>query len=224
VKVPFVDLKRLHHEIGDELRLAFARVLENSSFILGPEVERFEAEFARYCGAEHCVALNNGTSAIHSVLVSLGIGPGDEVITVPHTFIATAEAISAVGATPVFIDIDPISYCMNPELIEPAITKKTRAIMPVHLYGQMADMGAILEVANAHNMTCGERAHWGLPVASASILAKTWELVERGAPLLRMMRILPNVSGCGATMDPNASMSTCSPATICGWRASREQF
>jgi dTDP-4-amino-4,6-dideoxygalactose transaminase len=158
VKVPFVDLKRLHHEIGDELRLAFARVLENSSFILGPEVERFEAEFARYCGAEHCVALNNGTSAIHSVLVSLGIGPGDEVITVPHTFIATAEAISAVGATPVFIDIDPISYCMNPELIEPAITKKTRAIMPVHLYGQMADMGAILEVANAHNMPVIEDA------------------------------------------------------------------
>jgi dTDP-4-amino-4,6-dideoxygalactose transaminase len=158
VKVPFVDLKRLHSEIEDELRLAFASVLENSSFILGPEVDRFEAEFAQYCGTEHCVAVNNGTSAIHSVLVSLSIGPGDEVITVPHTFIATAEAITAVGATPVFIDIDPVSYCMNPELIEPAITKKTRAILPVHLYGQMADMSPILEVANGYKLPVIEDA------------------------------------------------------------------
>jgi len=158
VKVPFVDLKRLHHEIEDELRLAFVRVLENSSFILGPEVERFETEFAQYCGTGHCVAMNNGTSAIHSVLASLGIGPGDEVITVPHTFIATAEAISAVGATPVFIDIDPVSYCMNPELIEPAITKKTRAILPVHLYGQMADIDAILGIASAYHLPVIEDA------------------------------------------------------------------
>jgi dTDP-4-amino-4,6-dideoxygalactose transaminase len=151
-------LKGLHREIEDELCLAFARVLENSSFILGPEVERFEVEFARYCGTDHCVAVNNGTSAIHSVLASLGIGPGDEVITVPHTFIATAEAITAVGATPVFIDIDPVSYCMNPELIEPAITKRTRAVLPVHLYGHMAEMDAILEVANAYNLPVIEDA------------------------------------------------------------------
>ena len=158
MKVPFVDLRLLHQEIEDELRLAFAKVLDSSAFILGPEVEAFEKEFAEYCGVEHCVAVNNGTSALHSALVCLGIGPGDEVITVPHTFIATAEAITAVGATPVFIDIEPDSYCMDPTLIEPAITKMTRAIIPVHLYGQMADMDRILAVASAYNLPVIEDA------------------------------------------------------------------
>ena len=158
MKVPFVDLRLLHKEIEDELRLAFSKVVDSSSFILGPEVEAFENEFAEYCGAEHCVAVNNGTSALHSALVCLGIGPGDEVITVPHTFIATSEAITAVGATPVFIDIEPGSYCMDPKLIEPAITKMTRAILPVHLYGQMADMDRILAVGNAYNLPVIEDA------------------------------------------------------------------
>src|SRR5664279_2647935 len=109
MKVPFVDLKALHCGIENELREVFDRVLRNSSFVLGPEVEQFEKDFAAYVGTAHCVAVNTGTAAIHLALAALGVGVGDEVITVPHTFIATAEAITAVGARPVFIDIDPVS-------------------------------------------------------------------------------------------------------------------
>src|ERR1700754_4180376 len=117
MKVPFVDLRALHDEISDELREVFDRVLDNSSFVLGPEVQRFEQEFAAYVGTSHCVAVNTGTAALHLALAALNIGTGDEVITVPHTFIATAEAISAVGARPVFVDIDPVSFTMDPTLL-----------------------------------------------------------------------------------------------------------
>ena len=158
MKIPFADLKSLHAEIEEDLTEVFRRVLGNSSFVLGPEVQRFEEEFAAYVGTSHCVAVNTGTAAIHLVLASLGVGPGDEVITVPHTFIATAEAITAVGATPVFIDIDPISFNMDPALLEAAITSKTRAIMPVHLYGQTADMDPILEIAGRHGIPVIEDA------------------------------------------------------------------
>jgi dTDP-4-amino-4,6-dideoxygalactose transaminase len=158
MKVPFVDLKSLHSEIKDDLSEVFDRVLDNSTFVLGPEVQRFEQEFAAYCGTEHCVAVNTGTAAIHLALASLGIGPGDEVITVPHTFIATAEAITAVGARPVFIDIDPVSFTMDASLMEPAITSKTRAIIPVDLYGQVANMDPILEIANRHGIPVVEDA------------------------------------------------------------------
>ena len=158
MKVPFVDLKLLHSDIEEELREVFARVLANSSFVLGPEVLKFEQEFAEYCGTAHSIAVNTGTAALHLVLAALEVEPGDEVITVPHTFIATAEAITACGATPVFVDIDPISFCMDPSLIEAAITPKTRAIIPVHIYGQMADMDAILEVANRHGIPVVEDA------------------------------------------------------------------
>jgi dTDP-4-amino-4,6-dideoxygalactose transaminase len=158
MKVPFVDLKSLHSEIRDDLREVFDRVLDNSTFVLGPEVQRFEQEFATYCGTEHCVALNTGTAAIHLALAALNIGPGDEVITVPHTFIATAEAITAVGAKPVFIDIDPVSFTMDPALLEAAITPKTRAIIPVDLYGQVADMDPILEIADRHGIPVVEDA------------------------------------------------------------------
>jgi dTDP-4-amino-4,6-dideoxygalactose transaminase len=150
MNIPFVDLKSLHDEIKGELREVFDRVLASSAFVLGPEVQRFEEEFASYCGTDHCVALNTGTAALHLALAASGIGPGDEVITVPHTFIATAEAITAVGAKPVFIDIDPISFTMDPALLEAAITSKTRAIIPVDLYGQVADMDPILEIASRH--------------------------------------------------------------------------
>lgn len=158
MRVPFVDLKLLHSEMEDGLREVFARVLRNSSFVLGPEVEQFEQEFAAYCGVQHCVAVNTGTAALHITLAALGIGPGDEVITVPHTFIATAEAITACGATPVFVDIDPVSFCMDPNKLEAAITSRTRAIIPVHLYGQTADMDAILAIANAHHLPVVEDA------------------------------------------------------------------
>lgn len=158
MKVPFVDLKSLHHDIQGELREVFDRVLNNSTFVLGPEVQRFEQEFAAYVGTKHCVALNTGTAALHLALAALGVGSGDEVITVAHTFIATAEAISAVGARPVFIDIDPVSFNMDPSLLEAAITTRTRAIIPVDLYGQVADMNAILEIADRYGIPVIEDA------------------------------------------------------------------
>jgi dTDP-4-amino-4,6-dideoxygalactose transaminase len=158
VNIPFVDLKSLHSQIRGELREVFERVMDNSSFVLGPEVEQFEAEFADYVGARYCVALNSGTAALQLSLASLGVGPLDEVITVPHTFIATAEAITALGARPVFVDIDPVSYTMNPALLEAAITSRTRAIIPVQLYGQMADMDPILEIASEHGIPVVEDA------------------------------------------------------------------
>jgi dTDP-4-amino-4,6-dideoxygalactose transaminase len=158
VKIPFVDLRSLHTEINEELREVFDRVLSSSAFVLGPEVERFEQEFAAYVGTSNCVAVSTGTAALHLALAALGIGPGDEVITVPHTFIATAEAITAVGARPVFIDIDPVSFTMDPALLEVAITSRTRAIIPVDLYGQVADMEPIQEVANRHGIPLIEDA------------------------------------------------------------------
>ncbi len=158
MKIPFVDLRSLHEGLREELRDVFERVLDASSFVLGPEVQTFEQEFATYVGTKYCVALNTGTAALHLVLASLGVGPGDEVITVPHTFIATAEAISAVGARPVFVDIDPVSFNMDPDLLEAAITPRTRAILPVDLYGQVADMDAILAIANHHRIPVIEDA------------------------------------------------------------------
>ena len=158
MKVPFFDLGLLHRDIEEELHEVFTRVLKSSAFVLGPEVEQFEQAFAAYCESTHCIAVNTGTAALHMVLAALGVQPGDEVITVAHTFIATAEAITAVGATPVFIDIDPASYCMDPELLEAAITPRTRAIIPVHLYGQTADMDPICAIAAAHNIPVIEDA------------------------------------------------------------------
>ena len=157
-KVAFVDLYQQHQAIEEELVEVFRRVLRKSSFILGPEVVAFEKAFASYVGATECIAVNNGTTALQLVLASLGIGPGDEVITVANTFIATAEAISAVGARPVFVDVDPVSYTMDPQLVEAAITPNTKALLPVHLYGQAADVDALLEIARRHNIHLVEDA------------------------------------------------------------------
>ena len=158
MKIPFVDLYSLHADMEEELCAVFRRVVSRSTFVLGPEVEQFEADFARYVGTQYCVAVNTGTAAIHLVLAALGVGPGDEVITVAHTFIATAEAITAVGATPKFIDIDPVSFTLDPDLLEAAITSKTKAIIPVHIYGQCADMDRILEIARRHDIPVIEDA------------------------------------------------------------------
>ena len=157
-KVAFVDLYQQHQAIEEELVEVFRRVLRKSSFILGPEVVAFEKEFADYVGASDCIAVNNGTTALQLVLAGLGIGPGDDVITVANTFIATAEAISAVGARPVFVDVDPVSYTMDPQLVEAAITPNTKALLPVHLYGQAADVDALLEIAQRHNLHLVEDA------------------------------------------------------------------
>ena len=152
MNVPFVDLFAIHKPLTAEFAAVFQRVLEHSSFILGPEIEEFEKAFAAYLGADHCVTASNGTTALQLVLAALKIGPGDEVITVANTFIATAEAVTAVGARPVFVDVDPISYNMDVSSVESAITPRTRAIMPVHLYGQCADMDVLLAIAKRHHL------------------------------------------------------------------------
>src|SRR5581483_3520408 len=134
--VPYFDLKSQYAYLREEILEALDRVCQNASFILGEEVERFEQAFAKYCEVKHCVALNSGTSALHLALLSAGVGAGDEVITTANTFIATAEAIAYTGATPVFVDIEPATSNIDPSAIQSAITKRTRAIIPVHLYGR----------------------------------------------------------------------------------------
>jgi dTDP-4-amino-4,6-dideoxygalactose transaminase len=156
--IPFVDLKSQYNSIKDEINTAVLSVLDSTQFILGDEVLALEQEFAAYCSAEHGVALNTGTSALHLALLAAGIGAGDEVITIPFTFVATVSAIAYTGATPVFVDIDPVSYTMDVNQIEKAITAKTKAIMPVHLYGQPADMDPIMEIARRHGLKVIEDA------------------------------------------------------------------
>ena len=152
MNIPILDLKAQYKSIKTEIDTAIKRVVDSQYFVLGPEVEAFEKEVAAYCGTKYAVGVANGTDALVLALRALGIGPGDEVITTPFTFIATAEAVSLVGAKPVFADIDPKTYCINPELIEHKITKDTKAIIPVHLFGQCADMDRILEVARINNL------------------------------------------------------------------------
>ena len=127
------------------MHAAIQNVLEQCTFASGPAVAAFEAAFARYCGVRHCIGVNSGTSALHLALIACGVGPGDEVITVPMTFVATSWAISYVGARPVFVDIEPTTYTMDVEQVERAITPRTRALLPVHLYGQMADLSPLRE-------------------------------------------------------------------------------
>src|SRR3989344_8627405 len=150
--IPLVDLKAQYRAIKGDIDAAITRVIESTAFIQGEEVKKFEQEFAAYCGAKHCVGVANGTVAIQLVLRALGIGHGDEVITTPMTFIATSEAIINAGASVVFVDIDEHTYTLDPKKLEAAITPKTRAIIPVHLYGQPADMLSILEIAHRHNL------------------------------------------------------------------------
>jgi len=156
--IPFVDLKAQYHSIKAEVDAAVTAVLENSQFILGPEVVAFEKEFAEYCSASTAIGVNSGTSALHLALLAAGVGPGDEVITVSFTFVATVAAIGYSGAKAVFVDIDPVSYTMAPAQLEAAITPRTKAIIPVHLYGQSADMDPIMEIARRHGLTVIEDA------------------------------------------------------------------
>jgi len=156
--IPFFDLKEQYQGIREEIQAAIQRVLESSEFVLGQAVADFEKEFARYCGAEQAVAVNSGTSALHLSLLAAGVGPGDEVITVPFTFVATVAAVCYTGARPVLVDIDPQSFTMDPGRLEAAITARTKAILPVHLYGQPADMDPILEIARRHSLVVIEDA------------------------------------------------------------------
>jgi dTDP-4-amino-4,6-dideoxygalactose transaminase len=158
MKVPFLDLKAHHEPIREQLDAAIRDVIDAGAFAGGPFVAKFEKEFAAYCGAAHSIGVGNGTDALWFALLALGVGPGDEVITVPSTFMATAEAISFCGARPVFVDIDEVTYTMDVGLLEKAITPKTKAIIPVHLFGQCSDMDAILAIARKHGIPVVEDA------------------------------------------------------------------
>lgn len=156
--IPFVDLRAQYRDIKIDIDTAIARVLESTQFVLGPEVHAFEERFAEYCQANHCIAVNSGTSALHLALLAAGIGKGDEVITVSMTFVATTAAILYCGAKPVFVDIDPDTWTMNPALVEAAVTPRTKAILPVHLHGMMAEMAAIVEIARRYGLVVIEDA------------------------------------------------------------------
>jgi len=156
--IPLVDLKAQLNSIEPEIRAALAEVLESGQFVLGEEVANFEREFAAYVGAAHAVALNSGTSALHLALLALKVQPGDEVITVPHTFVATVAAIGYTGARAVLVDIDPVTYNLDPARLDRAVTRRTKAIVPVHLYGQPADMDGILTVGERHGVPVLEDA------------------------------------------------------------------
>ncbi len=158
MNVPFLDLVAQHRPLKDELLSLWGEILDSCSFVGGEQVSLFEEEFARFCATRYCVSVNSGTDALRFIFIALGVTRGDEVITVPNTFIATSEAISQAGATPVFVDVDPKTYTMNPAKISERITPKTRGIVPVHLYGQTADMDAIGAIAEKHGVWVVEDA------------------------------------------------------------------
>jgi len=156
--IPYLDLKAQYEPIKEEIKAALERTLDSTQFVLGKEVAGFEADFARFCRTEHAVAVNSGTSALHCALVAAGIGPGDEVITTPFTFVATVASILYAGAKPVLVDIDPVTFNIDPAKVEAAITKNTKALLPVHLYGQCADMDPLLDLAKKHDLIVIEDA------------------------------------------------------------------
>ena len=158
MQVPFLDLKAHHHSLRAELDAAIGAVIDASAFAGGPFVAKFEQEFAAFCGSAYAIGVGNGTDALWLSLLALGVGAGDEVITAPMTFMATAEAISFCGARPVFVDIDERTYTLDPKLLEGAINPRTKAIIPVHLFGQTADMDPILEIAGRHGIPVIEDA------------------------------------------------------------------
>lgn len=158
MNVPFMDLKLQYAAIRNDVLAAIGDVLDSAHFVLGTEVAAFENEFATFCGTQHGIAVNTGTSALHLALLAAGIGRGDEVITVPCTFVATVAAVLYTGATPVFVDVDPVTYTMDASKVEAAITSKTKALLPVHLYGNPADMDALISIARRHNLVLIEDA------------------------------------------------------------------
>jgi dTDP-4-amino-4,6-dideoxygalactose transaminase len=152
MRVPFLDLRSHHEPLRSEFRAAIEEVIDAGAFAGGPFVARFEEDFATYCGCRHAIGVGSGTDALWLSLLALDIGPGDEVITVPNTFMATAEAITYCGAKPVFVDVDEHTHTMDPAEIEKAITFRTKAVIPIHLFGQPADMDPILQIAHAHGL------------------------------------------------------------------------
>ena len=201
--VPFLDLALQHRQLREEISAVVARTLDRGDFILGASLEEFEREFARYCDCEYAVGLSSGTAALHVALVALEVGAGDEVITVPNSFIATVEAIVYTGATPVLVDVDPGTFCMDPARLEAAITPRTRAIVPVHLYGQPCDMESISAIAARHGVAVVEdacQAH-----GATFVGRKTGSLGRVGAFSFYPTKNLGTIGDGGAvtTNDPN---------------------
>ena len=157
-RVPFMDLACQLQDLQEEVEAAVRRTIDSTDFILGRELSEFEGEFADYCDCKYAIGVSSGTAALHLGLLAMGVGPGDEVITVPNTFIATVEAILYTGATPVFADADDKTYCINPDSIANAITPRTKVILPVHLYGQPCDMESIQAIARQHRLSVLEDA------------------------------------------------------------------
>jgi dTDP-4-amino-4,6-dideoxygalactose transaminase len=157
-RIPLVDLRAAYQAIAPEIEAAIRRVVERGEFILGEEARSFEREWAEWCGVAHAVAVSNGTDALRLSLLALGVGQGSEVVTVAHTFIATAEAIASVGARPVFVDVDPRTHTMDPACLAAALSPRTAAVIPVHLYGRPADLDAILPIASRHGVPLVEDA------------------------------------------------------------------
>ena len=153
MQIPFLNLKAQNASIWSEIMASLEPVMKEAQFVLGPGVDRFEKSFAKYIGVKHCVGLNNGTTALHMALLACDVGAGDEVITTPATWISTTWALSYVGAKPVYVDIDPVTYTLDPSLIEKAITPRTKAILPVHLYGQAADLTPMKAIADARGLS-----------------------------------------------------------------------
>jgi dTDP-4-amino-4,6-dideoxygalactose transaminase len=156
--VPFLDLSLQHRALRSEIETVVQRTLDRGDFILGTALDDFEREFARYCHCEHAIGVSSGTAALHLALVALGVGAGDEVITVPNSFIATVESILYTGATAVLVDVDPDTFCLDPSKLERAISPRTKAIIPVHLYGQPCDMESIMSIASKHGIAVVEDA------------------------------------------------------------------
>jgi dTDP-4-amino-4,6-dideoxygalactose transaminase len=186
MRIPFLDLKTLHQEIEEELVKVFRDCLRNATFVGGTQVSEFENEFAQFCGTKHAIGVSSGTDALRFALIAAGIGPGDQVITVPNTFIATTEAVSQAGATPVFVDIDERTYNMDPNKLEdylkkrPApnpsrLTPRPKAVIPVHLYGQPAEMDSILEIADRYSLTVIEDACQAHGALYCSEKTKQWK-------------------------------------------------
>ncbi len=238
IEVPLSDLRTQYQRIAPQVMEEIGEVLENASFILGPKTAAFEEEFARYCGSKHCIGVNSGTSALHLALICAGVGYGDEVITVPMTFIATSWAISYCGARPVFVDVEPGTCTIDPALVEKAITPRTKAILPVHLYGQPADMEGLMEISRRRGIpliedcarrmapNIGARA-WGIPVwrdASAFIrerISGRSARRARSSPTRTPWRL-----ACGpcAIMRSGSDIITRKSDTTIAWTAFRGRF
>lgn len=210
--VPYLDLRTQYDAIKDELRAAIDEVFETNSYVLGPAVEGFERDFAAFCSNEYCVAVNNGTAALHLTMAALGIGPGDEVITQANTFIATVAAIMFTGARPVLVDVVPPTYAIDPAAVEAAITPRTKAILPVHLFGHPCDLAALRRLASKHGLALIEDAsqahgatHQGKVIGSGDIATFSFypgknlgaageagAVVVRNEALARRLRLLRN--------------------------------